>query len=220
MAEGQATTRSPLLNQSLDHNGQLSCTGNHGGLLLSESSSATTTTFIIILSTLISVCGSFAFGNAVGYSSPAESGIVEDLGLSLSEYSVFASLLTIGAMLGAACSGKIADRIGRRGAMGISEVLCILGWLGIAISEDTWLLDIGRFLVGCGIGVLSYVVPVYIAEITPMNVRGAFTSLCQLMLGCGQALAFLIGSLVSWRTLALIGHFFSQSFVATDTINS
>lgn len=92
-------------------------------------------------------------------------------------------------------------------------------------------------------------VPVYIAEITPMNVRGAFTSLCQvdivlilhlswnswtplfllyiyrpscmqLMLGCGQALAFLIGSLVSWRTLALIGHFFSQSFVATDTINS
>ncbi|KAM3752810.1 hypothetical protein ACB098_03G047000 [Castanea mollissima] len=70
---------------------------------------------------------------------------------------------------------------------------------------DAWWLDLGRFLVGCGIGILSYVVPVYIAEITPKNVRGSFTSLSQLMIGCGKALTFLIGSLVNWRTLALIG---------------
>ncbi|KAE8010137.1 hypothetical protein FH972_006528 [Carpinus fangiana] len=121
----------------------------------------------------------------VGYSSPAESGIEDDLGLNTAEYSIFGSILTIGAMLGAVFSGKIADFIGRRG--------------------DAWWLDIGRFLVGCGIGVLSYVVPVYIAEITPKNVRGTFTSFSQLMIGFGQALTFVIGSLVNWRTLALIG---------------
>uniref|UniRef100_A0A2N9EK99 Major facilitator superfamily (MFS) profile domain-containing protein n=1 Tax=Fagus sylvatica TaxID=28930 RepID=A0A2N9EK99_FAGSY len=72
-------------------------------------------------------------------------------------------------------------------------------------SQGVWWLDLGRFLVGCGIGLLSFVVPVYIAEITPKNDRGALTSLSQLMIGCGKSLTFLIGSLVNWRILALLG---------------
>ncbi|XP_050274563.1 sugar transporter ERD6-like 5 isoform X2 [Quercus robur] len=201
--EEAATTRgSLLLKQKLDNNDQWS-SSDHGGMQLSESLS--TTTPIVVLSTLAAVCGSFTFGSAVGYSSPSESGIEDDLGLTSAEYSIFGSILTIGAMLGAVFSGKIADFIGRKGAMGVSETFCILGWLAIVFAKDAWWLDLGRFLVGCGIGILSYVVPVYIAEITPKNVRGSFTSLSQLMIGCGKALTFLIGSLVNWRTLALIG---------------
>ncbi|XP_030961468.1 sugar transporter ERD6-like 5 isoform X3 [Quercus lobata] len=201
--EEEAITRSLLLKQKLDSNHQWSSTSDHGGVQLSESSS--TTTSIVVLSTLVAVCGSFTFGSAVGYSSPSESGIEEELGLTLAEYSFFGSILTIGGMLGAIFSGKIADFIGRKGqAMGVSETFCILGWLAIVFSKDVWWLDLGRFLVGCGIGVLSYVVPVYISEITPKNVRGAFTSLSELMIGCGKALTFLIGSLVNWRTVALI----------------
>ncbi|KAM3705000.1 hypothetical protein ACJW31_03G047900 [Castanea mollissima] len=200
--EEEAITRSLLLKQKLDSNHQWSSTSDHGGMQLSESSS--TTTSIVVLSTLVAVCGSFTFGSAVGYSSPSESGIEDELGLTLAEYSIFGSILTIGGMLGAIFSGKIADFIGRKGAMGVSEIFCILGWLAIVFSTDVWWLDLGRFLVGCGIGVLSYVVPVYISEITPKNVRGAFTSLSELMIGCGKALTFLIGSLVNWRTVALI----------------
>jgi SP family sugar porter-like MFS transporter len=90
-------------------------------------------------------------------------------------------------------------------AMGVSQIFCILGWLAIVFSKGVWWLDLGRFLVGCGIGLLSFVVPVYIAEITPKNDRGALTSLSQLMIGCGKSLTFLIGSLVNWRILALLG---------------
>ncbi|XWS58248.1 hypothetical protein CRYUN_Cryun08bG0017800 [Craigia yunnanensis] len=155
--------------------------------------------------------GSYAFGNAVGYSSTAKSGIMEDLGLSLAEYAVFASIMTVGGMLGAVFSGKVADLVGRRGAMGISEIFCITGWLAIAFSKDALWLDLGRLLVGCGAGVLCYVDPMYVAEITTKNVKGAFTSLnifLQLMLCCGKALMFVVGSLINWRTSALIGHFF------------
>ncbi|KAL4637245.1 hypothetical protein ACB092_03G064500 [Castanea dentata] len=201
--EATTTTKFLLLKQKLDNRDQWS-SSDHGGVQLSESS-PTTTSFVVLISTLVAVCGSYTFGNAVGYSSPSESGIEDDLGLTSVEYSIFGSILTIGAMLGAVFSGKISDFIGRRGAMGVSEILCILGWLAIVFAKDVWWLDLGRFLVGCGIGVLSYVVPVYIAEITPKNVRGTFTSLNQLMIGCGKALTFLIGSLVNWRTLALIG---------------
>lgn len=101
---------------------------------------------------------------------------MDELGLSHSEYAVFGSILTIGAMIGAITSGKIADFIGRKGAMGMSSVICTLGWLAIYLSLGSVLLDFGRFLTGYGIGILSYVVPVFIAEIAPMNLRGALAT--------------------------------------------
>ncbi|KAJ9131528.1 hypothetical protein P3X46_035183 [Hevea brasiliensis] len=166
---------------------------------------SSTITSMLVFSTTVAVCGSYVFGNSVGYSSPAETGIVDDLGLNMAEYSIFGSILTIGAMIGAVASGRIADIIGRRGAMVVSETFCILGWLAIIFAKDAFWLDLGRFSLGCGIGLLSYVVPVYIAEIAPKNIRGAFTSLNQVMIGLGKALTFLVGSLVNWRILAIIG---------------
>ncbi|CDP17977.1 unnamed protein product [Coffea canephora] len=173
------------------------------GKISSPASSGATA--LVIFSTLISVLGSYVFGTAVGFSSPAQSGIVNDLGLSIAEYSVFGSIWTIGAMLGAIISGKIADFFGRRVAMGFAELFCLVGWTAISFSQNAWLLDIGRFLAGYGVGILSYVVPVYIAEITPKNLRGAFTAVNQLMICCGGSVMYVIGNFTSWRTLALIG---------------
>ncbi|KAL6532286.1 hypothetical protein OROGR_014256 [Orobanche gracilis] len=70
---------------------------------------------MVLLSTCVAVCGSFEFGSCVGFSSPTQSAIREDLKLSLSQYSVFGSIVTIGAMIGATSSGRIADLIGRKG---------------------------------------------------------------------------------------------------------
>ncbi|KAL5995807.1 hypothetical protein ACLOJK_025877 [Asimina triloba] len=131
----------------------------------------------------------------VGYSSPAELGIMKDLNLTLSEYSLFGSILTIGAMIGAIMSGRIADFLGRKAAMGVSDIFCVAGWLGIFFSE----------------------VPVYIAEITPKNLRGAFTTvhqafivvesllMFQLMICIGVSLTYILGTIVRWRILSLIG---------------
>ncbi|XP_061367415.1 sugar transporter ERD6-like 5 isoform X2 [Gastrolobium bilobum] len=159
----------------------------------------------LILSTLVAVLGSFVFGSAVAYSSPTQSRIMDDLNLGVAEFSLFGSILTIGAMIGAVGSGKIADYAGRRVAMGFSEVFCILGWLAITFSKVAWSLYVGRLLVGCGIGLLSYVVPVYIAEITPKNLRGGFTTVHQFMSCCGMSLTYLIGAFSNWRILALVG---------------
>ncbi|WCJ43214.1 Major facilitator superfamily protein [Euphorbia peplus] len=159
----------------------------------------------LVFSSLVAVCGSYVFGNSLGYSSPAQTGIVHEFGLTTAQYSLFGSLVTIGATLGAVFSGRIADMLGRRGAMAVSNILCILGWSSIIFAKNIFWLDAGRFMTGCGIGLFSYVIPVYVAEITPKDMRGSLTSLNQLMIGIGKALTFLIGSLVNWRTLALIG---------------
>ncbi|MCL7048604.1 hypothetical protein MKW94_030000 [Papaver nudicaule] len=120
-------------------------------------------------------------------------------------YSMFGSILTIGAMIGAITSGRIADFIGRKGAMRMSAAFCIIGWLSIYIAKGVFLLDVGRVFTGYGIGVFSYVVPVFIAEIAPKNLRGGLTTANQLMIVIGASVAFLMGTVVSWRTLALTG---------------
>ncbi|XP_031279412.1 sugar transporter ESL1-like, partial [Pistacia vera] len=67
-----------------------------------------------------------------------------------------------------------------------------------------WSLDLGRVSLGFGIAIISYAGPIYIAEITPNNIRGALASANQLMLTCGFSLTYVLGTLVSWRILALI----------------
>ncbi|CAJ2658550.1 sugar transporter ERD6-like 16 isoform X2 [Trifolium pratense] len=160
---------------------------------------------MVLLSTFVAVCGSFSFGTCVGYSAPTQSAIRADLNLSLAEFSMFGSLVTIGAMLGAITSGRITDFIGRKGAMRISTGFCIIGWLAVFFSKSSYTLDLGRFSTGYGIGVISYVVPVYIAEIAPKNLRGGLATTNQLMIVIGSSVSFLIGSVINWRQLALAG---------------
>ncbi|XP_059438505.1 sugar transporter ERD6-like 7 [Corylus avellana] len=161
--------------------------------------------WMVYFSTFVAVCGSYSFGSCAGYSSPTQSAIREDLSLSLAEYSVFGSILTFGAMIGAITSGPIADFIGRKGAMRMSAAVCVAGWLCIYFAEGAVALDIGRLATGYAMGVFSYVVPVFIAEIAPKNLRGALTTINQFMICAGVSVAFIIGTVLTWRVLALTG---------------
>ncbi|WZZ01348.1 hypothetical protein YC2023_073676 [Brassica napus] len=162
-------------------------------------------TACVILSTFVAVCGSFSFGVAVGYTSGAEIGIMQDMGLSIAEFSAFGSFSTLGAAVGALFSGKMAIMLGRRGTMWVSNIFCITGWLSIAFAKDVLWLDFGRISSGIGIGLISYVVPVYIAEITPKHVRGTFTFSNQLLQNAGVSMVYFCGNFLDWRMMALLG---------------
>ncbi|KAJ4954592.1 hypothetical protein NE237_011375 [Protea cynaroides] len=75
--------------------------------------------WMVLFSTLVAVFGSLEFGSCVGYSAPTQFGIMKDLGLSLYKYSIFGSILNIGAMVGASTSGPIADFLGRKGSVNL-----------------------------------------------------------------------------------------------------
>ncbi|XVF42045.1 hypothetical protein PTKIN_Ptkin01aG0328600 [Pterospermum kingtungense] len=170
-----------------------------------KNSSGNDSLFMVLLCTFVAIMGSFEFGSSIGYSSPTQKAIMEELGMSSSEFSVFGSILNIGAMVGAITSGRAADLIGRKGSMRMSSVICITGWLIIYLALGPLSLDFGRFLTGYGIGVHSYVVPVFIAEITPTNLRGALLTVHQVAIATGLLVAYTLGALVTWRTLALTG---------------
>ncbi|KAK8633725.1 hypothetical protein V6N13_014563 [Hibiscus sabdariffa] len=160
---------------------------------------------VLVFSTFVAVCGSFCYGCSIGYTSPAEKGIMENLGLSVQGVIFCFRFNTIGGMVGAILSGKMADLIGRKRTMWFSAVFGTAGWLSIAFAKNALWLDIGRLSIGIGVAVTCYVVPVYIAEITPKSHRGSFASANQLMGTSGFCLIFFIGTIISWRTLALIG---------------
>ncbi|CAO2836787.1 unnamed protein product [Amaranthus hypochondriacus] len=162
-------------------------------------------TTVLAFSIFVAICGSFTAGCTKGYSSPIQSQIISDIGLSTADYSLFGSMLAIGGLLGSFMCGKITDYLGRRGAMGLSDILFLFGWLAIALSKGAWSLVLGRLLLGFSNSIVVYTVPIYIAEITPKNLRGGSVLIFQLMLSSGITLMYTVGLIIRWRILALIG---------------
>lgn len=197
---GGGDLRKPFL-----HTGSWYRMGSRQSSLMGSSQVIRDSSISVVACVLIVALGPIQFGFTGGYSSPTQAAITKDLGLSVSEYSLFGSLSNVGAMVGAIASGQISEYIGRKGSLMIAAIPNIIGWLAISFARDASFLYMGRLLEGFGVGIISYVVPVYIAEIAPQNMRGALGSVNQLSVTIGIMLAYLLGLFVQWRILAVLG---------------
>ena len=68
-------------------------------------------------------------------------------------------------------------------------------------------LMMGRIIVGCGVGLASLIVPVYLSEISPLRIRGMVVTVNVMMITGGQFFSSLIclalGS--NWRVMLGLG---------------
>ncbi|KAG7029388.1 Sugar transporter ERD6-like 6 [Cucurbita argyrosperma subsp. argyrosperma] len=161
------------------HTGSWYRMGSRQSSLMGSSQAIRDNSISVVACVLIVALGPIQFGFTGGYSSPTQFAITRDLDLTVSEFSLFGSLSNVGAMVGAITSGQLAEYIGRKGALMIAAIPNIIGWLAISFAKDSSFLYMGRLLEGFGVGIISYTVPVYIAEIAPQNLRGSLGSVNQ-----------------------------------------
>ena len=83
------------------------------------------------------------------------------------EASVIVSIFAAAAVFGSFFCGPLCDRYGRKTIIALSSVLCLLGGIVFASAPNFALLVLGRLICGLSIGISSFVVPTYIAEIAP-----------------------------------------------------
>lgn len=91
----------------------------------------------------------------------------------------------VGCLIGAMVAGAMADRYGRKPLLIISAVLFTVSAVATGIFDDFAIFNIARFIGGIGIGIASALSPMYIAEISPANIRGKLVSLNQMTIVLG-----------------------------------
>jgi sugar porter (SP) family MFS transporter len=149
--------------------------------------------------------GGLLFGYDTGVISGAILFITKDFGLSPFMQGAVVAALLLGAMLGAALAGPLSDRMGRRRLIMIAGVTFTIGALAAAAAPSAWPLVGARFVIGLAVGSAALVVPLYLSEIAPTELRGRVASLNQMMIVIGILAAFIVNAILAssgdWRLM-------------------
>lgn len=172
----------------------------------------------LFLSIALACVSPVMFGFCLGFTSPTEGtmqGHYNDLGVFDSdEMSWYASLINIGAVVGAFLGLALCERVGRKKAIAFSAIPLFMGWVGTVFARRFSVLLSLRLLIGVGVGIGSTATPLYIAETATMELRGSLGACNQLSVTIGIFLVNLVGTYgftdpvdgaVQWRQMAMMG---------------
>ncbi|MGH0115136.1 UNVERIFIED_CONTAM: hypothetical protein FKN15_070656 [Acipenser sinensis] len=134
--------------------------------------------------------------------------ITDNLSTTLWSFSV--AIFSVGGMIGSFSVGVFVNRFGRRNSMLMVNVLAVIGGSLMGFSKlaaSFEMLIVGRLAIGLFCGLSTGLVPMYIGEISPTSLRGAFGTLHQLGVVIGILIAqvfgleFILGSQALWPVL-------------------
>lgn len=151
----------------------------------------------ILLISVIAAIGGFLFG----FDSGVINGTVDALQLAFDSDAVgtgfnVASML-LGCAVGAFFAGTFADKFGRKPVLMVTAAAFIISALGSGLATSSFQFVIARVIGGLAVGAASILSPAYISEIAPAKIRGALTTLQQLMIVIGLFIAFLSNYLIA-----------------------
>ena len=167
----------------------------------------------------VAVNGGLLFGLNMAGIAGANSMIQSQFSLGESQLGFVASSLMLGCLLGALFTGRYAERYGRKKVMVVTALLYILGAIGCALSNGFILLTLFRIISGCAVGAASVVVPMYVAEVSPVAKRGALVSLNQLAITIGILIAYVADYFLldsgsnAWRYMLAVPAIFGLLFL-------
>ncbi|XP_012646925.1 solute carrier family 2, facilitated glucose transporter member 5 isoform X2 [Microcebus murinus] len=168
-------------------------------------------TLVLALATLIAAFGSsFQYGyNVAAVNSPAEfmqqfynkthydrtGQYMESFPLMLL-WSLTVSMFPAGGLVGSLLVGPLVNTFGRKGALLFNNIFSIVPAILMGcskVAKSFELIIVSRLLVGICAGLSSNVVPMYLGELAPKNLRGALGVVPQLFITVGILVAQIFG---------------------------
>lgn len=118
----------------------------------------------------------------------------------------------VGAVFGAASNGVLADLYGRKKIIIATALIFAIGSVICALAVSIHWLIFGRIIIGLAVGMVNFVIPLYLSEISPQKIRGTLVSLFQLAITAGILFSYLINRIFAlsehnWRWMLFSGLF-------------
>lgn len=154
------------------------------------------------LVSVVACLGGLLFGYDTGVINGALLPMTEELGLTEITQGVATSSLVFAAAIGALVGGRVSDARGRRTTILALAILFFVGALVVVVAPSLEVLVVGRVLLGLAVGGASTVVPVYLAELAPHEIRGSLSGRNELAIVSGQLAAFVVNAVLG----ATLGH--------------
>ncbi|HHP7242437.1 MAG TPA: sugar porter family MFS transporter [Cyclobacteriaceae bacterium] len=167
---------------------------------------------LIFIIVAIASTGGLLFGFDTGVISGALPFLERSWDLSTEDQEWIVTALLIGAILGAMSSGRLTDIFGRKKIIVITSFIFAVGSIMAGAAPSMNFLALSRIVLGIAIGISSFTVPMYIAEISPTKIRGALVSAFQLMITIGIVASYFSDQAFadesnpfSWRWMFYVG---------------
>ncbi|ABS05524.1 sugar porter family MFS transporter [Kineococcus radiotolerans] len=145
---------------------------------------------------LIATFGGLLFGYDTSVINGALEPMVRELGLTTLTEGVVTSSLLFGAAVGAISGGRLSDAWGRRRSILLMSLFFFGGALVCVFTPNFEVMVVGRVVLGLAVGAASTVVPVYLAEMAPYEIRGSLSGRNEMMIVVGQLAAFVVNAIV------------------------
>lgn len=116
--------------------------------------------------------------------------IKKELSLTSGVEGLIVAMSLIGATMITTCSGSISDWLGRRPMLILSSLFYFISGLIMLWSPNVYVLLLARLLDGFGIGLAVTLVPLYISETAPSDIRGLLNTLPQFTGSAGMFLSY------------------------------
>jgi SP family galactose:H+ symporter-like MFS transporter len=140
----------------------------------------------------VAALGGLLFGYDTGVISGAILFIKNQFSLSATMEEIVVSSVLVGAVIGATLGGALTGRFGRRKLIILAGIIFTVSAIGTALAPTVGWLIAARIASGIGIGIASFISPMYIAELVPAKVRGSLVAVNMLAITTGIVVAYLV----------------------------